>query len=551
MHRLFGAIFLTLLLFVAMGAALAFPAYEVAEAASTSLIPLSGPLDSSLCLPLPAPTGNVITVSNVSQLQSAVNSAISGTTILVTDGTYNLNGVYLQFATPNVTLRSASGNREAVILNGNYITTEIIQIIVSNVTIADLTLREAQHHPIHVATTASSTEDVDNTLIYNVHIIDPGQQAIKINPWKDAGGTSYYYPDYGEIACSHIELTDTGRPQVWAINGSCYTGGVDAHQARDWVIRDNRIEGFWCPTGLSEHGIHFWVTCRDPVVERNVLRNNARGIGFGLQESGSGRTYSDDPCPGAGGYVDHYGGVIRNNFVFANRTELFSSEYGFDTGIALWQACGSRVLHNTVASTQAPFSSIEWRFSRTDVDIINNLVTHNLMDRGGTVNLLGNLQSQPLSLFITATNAIDQVAAPADVSDDIDGDTRPIGSASDIGADEYGISPPAAVTDLRVSQAVTTTGMLTATLRWTAPTGALTTTLRYSNALITAGNWNSAILLTDTLTGAAEIYTATIPYSGGTAYFALKTQGVGGESNLSNNASWPHVDVYLPLILRN
>jgi hypothetical protein len=260
--------------------------------------------------------------------------------------------------------------------------------------------------------------------------------------------------------------------------------------------------------------------------------------------------------------VDHYGGVIRNNFVFANRTELFSSDDGFDTGIALWQACGSRVLHNTVASTQAPFSSIEWRFSRTDVDLINNLVTHNLMDRGGNATLTNNLQNQPLSLFVdgsggdlhlaaTATNAIDQVVAPAEVSDDIDGDTRPIGSASDIGADEYGISPPAVVTDLRVSQAVTTTGMLTATLRWTAPTGALTTTLRYSNAFITTGNWSSAILLTDTLTGTAEIYTATIPYSGGTVYFALKTQGVGGESNLSNNAFWPHVDIYLPLILRN
>jgi len=39
---------------------------------------------------------------------------------------------------------------------------------------------------------------------------------------------------------------------------------------------------------------------------------------------------------------------------------------------------------------------------------------------------------------------------------------------------------PDAVTDLRVTQAVTSTTTLTATLRWTAPTDAVTTTLRFS-----------------------------------------------------------------------
>jgi hypothetical protein len=84
------------------------------------------------------------------------------------DGVYHLNGAYLQFDVPDVTLRSASGNRGAVILDGNYLTTEIIQIVASNVTIADLALREAYHHPIHVMSTGGS--HTNNTLIYNVHI---------------------------------------------------------------------------------------------------------------------------------------------------------------------------------------------------------------------------------------------------------------------------------------------------------------------------------------------------------------------------------------------
>ena len=303
----------------------------------------------------PDPVGRVVPVSSVAGLVDAVDNALAGDTISIADGTYNLDGAYLRIDVAGVTLRSASGNREAVTLDGNYVTTEIVQIAASNVTVADLTLREAYYHPIHVM--SASSGDVENTLIYNIHIIDPGQQAIKINPVP--GG---YYPDDGVVACSHIELTAAGRAQVWEINGSCYTGGVDAHQAQGWVVRDNLIEGFWCPNDLSEHAVHFWVTCRDTRVERNVLRNNARGVGFGMSASGVGRTYPDDPCPGAVGYVDHYDGIVRNNLIFANDGALFSSEYGFDCGICLWQACGARILHNTVASTQAPFSSIEWRY---------------------------------------------------------------------------------------------------------------------------------------------------------------------------------------------
>jgi hypothetical protein len=395
-----------------------------------------------LCPPLPPPAGATVHVDTVAELQTAVNSAAHGDTILIADGTYELNGVYLWVDTPGVTLRSASGNRDAVILDGNYQTTEIVTVVASDVTIADLSLRRALTHPIHVTTTDSA--DTLNTLIYNVHIVDPGQQAIKINP----SASRTRFPDNGTIACSHIELTDAGRIQVWNINGSCYTGGVDAHWARDWTIRDNLIEEFWCSFGLSEHAVHMWRGCRDTVVERNVTRENARGIGFGLMSGGGARVYPDDPCPGAG-YVGHYDGIIRNNLVFASSSGLLGSADGFDCGICLASACGARVFHNTVVSTEPPFSSIEWRWPSTDAEITNNLATHNYRQRdGATATLTGNLDSQPLSLFVdgaggdlhlasTASVAIDQVAAPTEVVDDIDGDVRPVGPSSDVGADEY------------------------------------------------------------------------------------------------------------------
>ena len=400
------------------------------------------------CPELGPPTGTVVTVRTAAAISNAANNAIQGTTILIADGTYNLgqNGYYIWIDTPNVTLRSESGNRETVILDDNYSGSEIITVAASNVTIADLTLMRAGTHPIHVVSTGSG--DTLNTLIYNVHIIDPGQQAIKINPHAAAN----YFPDNGVVACSTIELTDAGRAKVLEINGSCYTGGVDGHQSRGWVIRDNIIKGFWCQQGLSEHGVQFWTGSRDTLVERNRLIDNARGIGFGLIENGIGRTYSDDPCPGAIGYVEHYDGIIRNNFIFASRAELFASGSGADSGITLYQACGALTLHNTVAFTSSPFAAIEWRFANTDVDLINNLVTHDLMDRGGLADLSGNLSQQPLSVFVDGPNgdlhldqgagvAIDQGVSvtPGICDDDFDGQKRPMGSARDIGADEYDV----------------------------------------------------------------------------------------------------------------
>jgi hypothetical protein len=64
-------------------------------------------------------------------------------------------------------------------------------------------------------------------------VIDPGEQAVKVNPY--GGGTV----DSGTLECSHIELTDAGRPHI---RNNCYTGGLDAHEATGWLVRRNRID---------------------------------------------------------------------------------------------------------------------------------------------------------------------------------------------------------------------------------------------------------------------------------------------------------------------
>ncbi len=400
------------------------------------------PLDP--CPALPPPSGNILEVTpdQASELAQIVLDAPAGTTILLNDGVYALgSGPLLHFFKPDMSLRSKNGDPLAVVLDGEYGVGELVLVQASGVTIADITLQRAFWHPIHV--TGAPDHTIEDTRIYNVRIIDPGQQAIKINASQDM-----YFSDSGLIACSQVLMTDDGRSHV----ENCYTGGIDAHSARDWVIRDNYFEGFWCAAGLSEHAVHFWITGRDTLVERNSIVDCARGIGFGLGENGNGksREYGDDPCPGAD-YLGHIDGVIRNNMIFAGRPELFASEFGVDSGIALEQACGTEVYHNSIVALQQPFVSMEYRWPNTQATIHNNLVTHTITARNnGQASLEGNIDGASLEHFVDAANgqihltptssAIDSgiVLQAGLADDDFDGDLRD--NTPDVGADEV-VSP--------------------------------------------------------------------------------------------------------------
>ncbi len=394
------------------------------------------------CDPLPPPPGTVIEVfpDDADTLRGVVAAAAAGTTVLLHDGFYDMSGgdagYRLAFDTAGVTLRSASGDRDAVVLDGAYGTNELISIYASDVTVADLTLKRAYDHPIHMS--GSAGNPISGILIHNVRIVDPGQQGIKINPVGDG------YVDDGTIECGAVELTDAGRAEI---RDGCYTGGIDAHQAWGWTIRRNYLAGFWCDTGLSEHGIHFWKGSRDTVVEENVIVDCARGIGFGLGSSGTARDYPDDPYPGVG-YMGHIDGIIRNNFTAAGDSRLFDSPDGFDTGIGLEQARGTVAVHNTVAATDSPLSSsIEWRFGNTSAEIYNNLTSDRLLPRDGAqATLDGNLDYCPLSWFTDVAAGDLHLAASAGAIDagtplnpglaDTDVDLEIRDAEPDVGADE-------------------------------------------------------------------------------------------------------------------
>lgn len=386
----------------------------------------------SLCLGtvFASPVLADIVVNTVDQLVNAVNNTASGgdRTILIADGAYNLNGQYLRLAVDGVTVRSQSGKRERVILDGSYQTTEIFQIVASNATVADLTLKRARDHPIHVM--GGSAGDVVHTLIKNVHIIDPGEQAIKINP---SGG---YTTPSGIIENALIELTDSGRTFVEndSSNGyPCYTGGIDAHGAEGWTVRDNEIRGFWCSTGLSEHGIHFWSDSSDTLVERNLIVDSDRGIGFGLGSSG------------------HSGGIIRNNMIYQG------ADHGYgDTGISLESATGARVYNNTIFQIHGYPNAIEYRFTASSsLTIVNNLTNRAITSRdGGTTTLrANNVTGAAAEWFVNPAagdlhlrderNGVTGAGRViSGLNDDFDQQSRPMGTGIDIGADEYSLTAP-------------------------------------------------------------------------------------------------------------
>jgi hypothetical protein len=402
----------------------------------------SAPAATSDCAPLPPATGTTITVTpaQADALASVVSNAAAGTTILLEDGVYRptVSGEQnrrLIFRKPGVTQRSASGDPNAVVLDGDYQTNEILYIVASNVTIAELTVTRAVDHLAHVM--SEGPEPVTGAHFFRVRFVDAGEQFLKVNPGSQDGWT-----DDGVVACSHFEMTDAGRPHVERAVGGCYTGGIDAHASRGWQVHHNTFEGIYCAgEGLAEHAIHFWRSSRDTVVENNRIINCARGIGFGLDDSQARRTYPDAPYPGAG-FISHFDGIIRNNVIWAD------IDY-FDTGIELANARGARVYHNTVVSTagESFFSSIDYRFASTQVEIKNNLTRRITMRNGASATLEANLEGVEPSIFVDvdardfhlsarASEAIDRGVVVDGAGLDMDGETHDRGAAPDIGADE-------------------------------------------------------------------------------------------------------------------
>jgi PKD repeat protein len=371
-----------------------------------------------------ASQGNVVNVSTVSQLEAAVASLTSNTAIVIAPGTYRLTQeLRIRNGVTNVAVRGATTNRSDVVILGSGMNVPGINIPLKvenaqDVTIANLSIGEAFHHPIQM----QGEQGADRVRISNVRLFDAGQQFLKstVNP-QSPNGVDDVIVEY-----SLIEYTVIGPDHG-------YTEGIDIHHGANWLIRHNVFRNIHVPATAPDRfrpAILAWSGSRGTIVHGNTFINCERGIIFGLGPQ----------APYAHG---HSGGSIYNNFI--HRTEPVNA----DAGISLWDSPDTRVYHNTVIQNGTYAAAIEYRFpGTTGVEIVNNLTDGTILRRDNaqgvvhtnytqaTADFFVNAAAADLHLAPTATLAIDQGAAVPTVTVDWDGDARPFGAAADLGADE-------------------------------------------------------------------------------------------------------------------
>ncbi len=254
------------------------------------------------CNPLPAPPAiQAVTITpgqGLTGIQNAINSATGAKTIYLATGTYSVGTSYINVTKPNITIRSVTGNQNDVVIQGTGMqslgtTYHGIAILNRKCTIADLTIKDIDCHPIDI-NFWYQTGNIDSVMLHNLHIIDGGQQLVKMS----YSGLPTQAGDNGIIECCTIEYS-TSLP-----GNQSYTNGIDLHYAHNWIIRDNIIRNIkHGPSTTTDAGpaILFFKQGADPLIERNKIINCDEGISLG--------NWADSPN------VSCTRGIVRNNIV--------------------------------------------------------------------------------------------------------------------------------------------------------------------------------------------------------------------------------------------
>ncbi len=379
-----------------------------------------------------------VTVSNAYELYGALDELVSYTTIALEDGIYTVDRelrIGPAGGTPlkGVTIKGKSGNRDAVILQGNGMENSAGPNILLkirnavNCKIQDMTLRDIHYHLIQV----KGEQGAQSPLLKNLHLIDSGLQFVKVT-----------HADNGVIENSTFEFTDHAKFWGKKIGGTYYyTKAVDIlWDADNWRISNNFFKKIRAPRknpdfpyGITKAAIEVWRGCKDTVVEKNVFIDCDRGIFFGNM---------------SGNKTDHIGGIIKNNVIYRQ-----PGQPG-DTGIALNKTSGVKVFHNTIILNNTFGWHIEYRRYKNGQNeepdmIINNLTDGPIRKRDyGNALVENNLTNAGLDWFCdpfqgdlhltaAAYAAIDSAVKLKETDDDLDGDARPAGSAPDVGSDEF------------------------------------------------------------------------------------------------------------------
>jgi parallel beta helix pectate lyase-like protein len=377
--------------------------------------------------PLPKPKGQVIRVTNPKELLQAAEDVKPGGTILLADGLYQMPK-WLTIKTDNVTMRSESGKRERVVLDGSKVKRGELVIVsrCTGVTIADLTIQNVRWNGFKI----DSHRNTHNVTIYNCIIHNIWQRGVKGVGVPPKDGVRQYIRNCRIQYClfyndrAKRKSDDPEKPyRGFRIN---YIAGIDVMCAKGWVISDNVFVGIrgkeW-----GRGAIFMWIDSRDCIIERNIIIDCDAGISLG-------NPHARDRVP-----RHATGCIVRNNFVTR----------GPEAGIKAIHTQDCKILNNTVHEPKSRQKRLLWLiFDNDGLVVKNNLLSGPGGVRNtakGKIILKNNLSLDATEFFVDPKNgnlhlkkplpaAVDKAEPLPDVTNDVDGKAR--GKLPDIGADE-------------------------------------------------------------------------------------------------------------------
>lgn len=315
----------------------------------------------------PAGDRPVVQVTTVEELLRAIETARPHSTILIADGHYLLPR-YVEVTADGVTVRGASGDRGAVILDGAESRhRELIGIRrASGVTIADLTVQNVVANGIKI----NNDTPVHQVVIRNCvlrNIWQRGIKAVRSPVLKTRNGViegCLFVNDRPK----RFEDDPSDDPATFDGN---YVGGIDLMDAVGWQIRDNVFRNLQGRTRVGRGAIFIWFESRDCVIERNVIVDCDQGIALG-----NAHKPADTPLHASGF-------LVRNNFITrAPMNPLF-----------LAHTRDVRLVHNTVHDPDNPRRRSVRIFADNDgVRLIGNLIQGHPI---GLENVVGEAVLEP------------------------------------------------------------------------------------------------------------------------------------------------------------
>jgi len=312
-----------------------------------------------------------VNISSTEQLETELKKAtkLKGNFKFIFDnGLYQI-GRTLRITVDNIAFTSKSGDPKDVIIQGSGMrktakVSNLIYVRGKHFTLSGITLQNSGAHLIQIA----GEHNADFPVMRDCILQDSYQQMVKVS--YDIKNRPEQSADFGLIENCTFKYTAGIGPQY-------YIGGIDAHGANGWIIRNNTFKNIASPSGsAAEFAIHFWNNTNNNLVTNNIIEDCDRGIGFGFQASRIDM-----------GYSNNGGKIIGNTIIHKENDHPFA-----DTGIAISNSPNTIVSENAIWLGHNYPRAIEYRFPYTTGVIINNNTTNKAISSrdGGKALLKSN-----------------------------------------------------------------------------------------------------------------------------------------------------------------